>query len=83
MFLENVKHILKVSKGEVISYIKNKIAQTGYTLQLFQISPHNYGIPQQRERVYFVCIRNDIYNGTNIKLPIFIGNYDFKKCKII
>ena len=79
MFLENVKHILKVSKGEVISYIKNKIAQTGYTLQLFQISPHNYGIPQQRERVYFVCIRNDIYNGTNIKLPIFIGNYDFKK----
>jgi len=79
MFLENVKHILKVSKGEVISYIKNKIVQTGYTLQLFQISPHNYGIPQQRERVYFVCIRNDIYNGTNIKLPIFIGNYDFKK----
>ena len=79
MFLENVKHILKVSKGEVISYIKNKIAQTGYTLQLFQISPHNYGIPQQRERVYFVCIRNDIYNGTDIKLPIFIGNYDFKK----
>ena len=79
MFLENVKHILKVSKGEVISYIKNKIAQTGYTLQLFQISPHNYGIPQQRERVYFVCIRNDIYKGTNIKLPIFIGNYDFKK----
>jgi DNA (cytosine-5)-methyltransferase 1 len=79
MFLENVKHILKVSKGEVISYIKNKIAHTGYTLQLFQISPHNYGIPQQRERVYFVCIRNDIYNGTNIKLPIFIGNYDFKK----
>ncbi len=28
---------------------------------LFQISPHNYGIPQQRERIYFVCIRNDIF----------------------
>lgn len=79
MFLENVKHILKVSNGEVITYIKNKIAQIGYTLQLFQISPHNYGIPQQRERVYFVCVRNDIYNGTDIKLPSFIGNCDFKK----
>ena len=79
MFLENVKHILKVSKCEVITYIKNKIAQIGYTLQLFQISPHNYGIPQQRERVYFVCVRNDIYNGTDIKLPSFIGTYDFKK----
>ena len=78
MFLENVKHILKVSNGEVITYIKNKIAQIGYTLQLFQISPHNYGIPQQRERVYFVCVRNDIYNGTDIKLPLFIGHCDFK-----
>ena len=79
MFLENVKHILKVSKGEVIAYIKDKIAKSGYKLQLFQISPHNYGIPQQRERVYFVCVRNDIYNGKEIKLPTFIGNYDFKK----
>lgn len=79
MFLENVKHILKVSNGEVIEYIKNKIATLGYTLQLFQISPHNYGIPQQRERVYFVCIRNDIYNGTDIVLPTYIGKMEFQK----
>lgn len=61
MFLENVKHILKVNNGEVIKYIKKKIDETGYELQLFQISPHEYGIPQQRERVYFVCVRKDIY----------------------
>ena len=61
MFLENVKHILKVSNGEVIKYIKRKIDETGYELQLFQMSPHEYGIPQQRERVYFVCVRKDIY----------------------
>ena len=79
MFLENVKHILKVSNGEVIEYIKNKIAAIGYKLQLFQISPHNYGIPQQRERVYFVCVRNDIYNGTDIVLPTYIGKMEFQK----
>ena len=79
MFLENVKHILKVSNGEVIEYIKNKIATLGYTLQLFQISPHNYGIPQQRERVYFVCVRNDIYNGNDIVLPTYIGKMEFQK----
>jgi DNA (cytosine-5)-methyltransferase 1 len=79
MFLENVKHILKVSNGEVIEYIKNKIANLGYKLQLFQISPHNYGIPQQRERVYFVCIRNDIYNGKEVKLPIYKGKLEFNK----
>ena len=79
MFLENVKHILKVSNGEVIDYIKQKIASTGYHLQIFQISPHNYGIPQQRERVYFVCVRDDIYNGNEIVLPIFKGKIIFEK----
>ena len=79
MFLENVKHILKVSNGEVIDYIKKKIASTGYRLQIFNMSPHNYGIPQQRERVYFVCVRNDIYNGTDIVLPTYIGGIDFNK----
>ena len=65
MFLENVKHILKVNNGEVIRYIKQKINETGYELQLFQLSPHEYGIPQQRERIYFVCVRKDIYKNEN------------------
>jgi DNA (cytosine-5)-methyltransferase 1 len=79
MFLENVKHILKVSNGEVIDYIKKKIAATGYHLQIFNMSPHNYGIPQQRERVYFVCVRNDIYNGSDVVLPTYIGGIQFQK----
>jgi DNA (cytosine-5)-methyltransferase 1 len=79
MFLENVKHILKVSGGEVIEYIKEKIKSIGYHLQLFQISPHKFGIPQQRERVYFVCIRNDIYNGNAVVLPEFAGKIKFEK----
>jgi DNA (cytosine-5)-methyltransferase 1 len=76
LFLENVKHILKVSNGEVIEYIKAKICNLGYKLQIFEISPHNYGIPQQRERVYFVCVRNDIYNGKDIVLPTFSGQIE-------
>ena len=59
MFLENVKHILKVGDGEVIDYILDKLDKTGYTVQLFNMSPHEYGIPQQRERVYFVCVRKE------------------------
>tara|TARA_Y100000389_G_C17456478_1_gene518506 strand:+ start:302 stop:1687 length:1386 start_codon:yes stop_codon:yes gene_type:complete len=69
MFLENVKHILKVGDGEVIEYIKKKLDYYDYNVQIFQISPHEYGIPQQRERVYFVCVRKDIYNQKQIKLP--------------
>lgn len=68
MFLENVKHILKVSNGKVFEYISDRIKSIGYTLQISQQSPHNYGIPQQRERVFFICVRNDIYNNKSINI---------------
>ena len=41
MFLENVKHIMKVSDGEVLEYIKIRLNSIGYKLQIFNISPHN------------------------------------------
>lgn len=63
IFLENVKHILKVSNGEVFEYIKQKLDMIDYNLQIFNLSPHNYGIPQQRERIFFICIRKDIYKS--------------------
>ena len=78
MFLENVKHILKVGDKKVIEYIKQKIDENGYELQIFQISPHLYGVPQQRERVYFVCVRKDIYNGSSIELPPKINDFAFE-----
>lgn len=68
MFLENVKHIIKVSHGKVYKYIIKNLKKIGYIVEVFQLSPHNYGIPQQRERIFFVCVREDIYNGKNIVL---------------
>ena len=73
MFLENVKHILRVSNGEVIDYIKEKINSTGYNLTLFQLSPHNYGIPQQRERVYFVCVLKTLQQPLNSNPTIVLN----------
>jgi DNA (cytosine-5)-methyltransferase 1 len=61
LFLENVKHILKVDNGKVFEYILEKLDKNGYNVQWFQMSPHDYGVPQQRERVYFICVRKDIY----------------------
>ena len=81
MFLENVKHILKVSNGEVFKYIQEKIKSIGYTLQIFHMSPHNYGIPQQRERIFFVCVRNDLYNDKAIEL--YSKNLNMKCSDII
>ena len=68
MFLENVKHILKVSDGKVFEYIKKELEKINYNLQIFNLSPHKFNIPQQRERIFFICIRNDIYNNNDIEL---------------
>ena len=76
MFLENVKHIKKIDNGNTFNHIIKRINETGYYVNnentIFELSPHNLGIPQQRERVIFVCIRNDIYDSTkniDFKLP--------------
>jgi DNA (cytosine-5)-methyltransferase 1 len=66
MFLENVKHIKKIDNGKVFEHICQRIYETGYTVVTTELSPHQLGIPQQRERIVFVCIRNDIYDKDKI-----------------
>ena len=66
LFLENVKHIKKIGDGEVFKHIIKRIDESGYYIDenksIFELSPHELGIPQHRERVIFVCIRKDIYD---------------------
>lgn len=62
LFLENVKHIKTIDDGKVFEEIMRRIGETGYTAHITELSPHQLGVPQQRERVIFTCIRNDIYD---------------------
>jgi DNA (cytosine-5)-methyltransferase 1 len=73
MFLENVKHIKKIDNGQIFKHIKDRINKTGYYVETIDLSPHQLGIPQQRERVVFICIRNDIYD-INKKLEFILPN---------
>jgi len=57
MFLENVKHIKRISDGKVFEHILKRIRETGYIVQVEEMSPHQLGIPQHRERVIFICRR--------------------------
>lgn len=58
--LENVKHILRVAKGSVYKYINEEVTKCGYKIFDVLLSPHHIGIPQNRERVIFIIIRNDL-----------------------
>jgi DNA (cytosine-5)-methyltransferase 1 len=79
LFLENVKHIRTIDEGKVFEEIMRRIGETGYTVHITELSPHQLGVPQQRERVIFTCIRNDIYDPAKSldfpvpKVPINVG----------
>lgn len=62
---ENVKGILTLGNGEIIEAIKEDFKSKGYNIyiQLFNVS--NYLVPQDRERVIIVGIRNDIKEEFN------------------
>lgn len=64
---ENVKGMLTLGKGEVINQIIQDFSSAGYNVQFKLVNARDYGVPQQRERVFIIGIRNDI--DFNYKFP--------------
>lgn len=60
--LENVRNLASHDHGNTWRVIHNKLSDLGYNLlpEPVIFSPHYVGIPQHRERVYIMCVRNDI-----------------------
>jgi DNA (cytosine-5)-methyltransferase 1 len=66
MILENVKHIKKVKECSVYDYIYDQLIGIGYNVQDIELSPHEFGIPQLRKRVYFICTDKEYYGDKKI-----------------
>lgn len=58
--LENVKGLVNHNKGETLKSILSLLDQAGYDVYYKVLDSQFYGVPQMRERVYFVGIRKDI-----------------------
>jgi len=57
---ENVKGLLLWQQGLAIQTIVQDFAACGYTVQFKLLNAADYGVPQTRERVIIVGIRNDM-----------------------
>lgn len=57
---ENVKGMLTLGKGEVINQIVQDFASAGYNVKFKLVNSRDYGVPQLRERVFIVGIREDL-----------------------
>lgn len=68
---ENVKGLLSHDDGRTLDVIRNAIAELGYTLvEPRVLKAIMYQVPQKRERLILIAIRNDIYeHGFRFKWP--------------
>ncbi len=57
---ENVKGMLTLGKGEVFRQIIEDFESVGYKVKHKLVNARDYGVPQIRERVFLVGVRNDI-----------------------
>lgn len=64
---ENVKGMLQGNAKVYVKRIKKKFEEAGYKVQLFLLNAASMGVPQKRERVFFICQRKDL-NLPELKL---------------
>ena len=79
---ENVKGLIQGNAKAYVHRIKKEFEAAGYKVQLFLLNAASMGVPQKRERVFFICQRNDLnfpklelkFNEEAIKLGEFIDS---------
>jgi len=57
---ENVKGLLLGSAKSYVRRIYKELDEAGYYVQHFLLDASNMGLPQRRERVFFICLRKDL-----------------------
>lgn len=60
IFCENVKNLVDHDKGHTFKVIREAFETIGYKVFYKVLNSKDFGVPQNRERIYLVCFRNDI-----------------------
>lgn len=60
IFAENVKGLTIHDRGRTFKIIKGTLEELGYTVHTQVLNSREFGVPQNRERIYIVAFRNDI-----------------------
>jgi DNA (cytosine-5)-methyltransferase 1 len=78
LFLENVKGLLNHDGGETFATILHEISKLGYAIEWEVLNSKNFGVPQNRERVFIIG-----HLGDGCGQEVFpIGRSDPKNSKL-
>lgn len=76
MFLfENVRGLLTHDHGKTYTTMLNIFEKAGYTIEKKVLNAWDYGVPQKRERLITIGIRNDLLEKTSYTFP---KEYEYK-----
>lgn len=62
--LENVPNLMRHKGGSTFQVILKQLRELGYDVDARRYSPHHFGVPQIRDRVYIVGSRRGLHNYT-------------------
>lgn len=74
---ENVKGLITLQKGAIIKKITDEFSAEGYKVQYKLMKAVEFGVPQRRERVIIVGIRNDIDCDFQFPNGLFINENEY------
>jgi DNA (cytosine-5)-methyltransferase 1 len=77
---ENVKGLIQGNAKLYVKKIFKAFDEAGYNVQLFLLNAASMGVPQKRERVFFICQRKDL-NLPKLKLEFNEKQIVYKKFK--
>jgi len=80
IFCENVKGLTIHDKGRTFKIITKTLESLGYNVFFKILNSKDFGVPQNRERIYIVAFRNDI-ESSSFEFPKSVD--DTKKIKDI
>lgn len=60
VFCENVKNLVNHDRGKTFKIIKKTLNDLGYRVFYKVINSKDFGVPQNRERIYIIAFREDI-----------------------
>ena len=91
--LENVKGLIQGNAKSYAKKINKNFTDAGYKVQVFLLNGASMGVPQRRERVFFIGVRNDfdvpklVLNFNEKSIPFrevssgFVDDFDNKIAK--
>lgn len=70
MLLENVKGLITKKHETTFHKILEELDRIGYIVKTKVLNSMDYGTPQSRERIWFMCFREDVaYDNRDVEFP--------------